>query len=166
MRALLLVLAVAFTLPCQAQLPTNDKSARGSFYVSVDDATTIFVNGQKIYHTGIGDHRSPETELKTGDRVLVRLHNKGGPRSFMLLFASSDGRTIVSFRNRDFKIVPDLDVTDFAPDQFQKWSKYARQERHKDRLPIKSYSDWVWGDLNHCILACIVTPQMFSQRPQ
>jgi hypothetical protein len=104
---------------------------------------------------------------KTGDRVLVRMDNdRGGPRRFMLLFASSDGQTIVSCRSRDYKIVPDVDVSDFGPDQYQKWTRYPKQDHMKHRLPIKSYSDWVWGDLEKSILASVVTPQMFSNRPK
>jgi hypothetical protein len=84
----------------------------------------------------------------------------------MFLFASTDGQTVVSFRAHELKIIPELDATDFTPEQFQKWTKYAKQERHKNVLPVKSYSDWMWGDLDKCMLACIVTPQMFSQRPK
>ena len=114
---------------------------------------------------GIGESRTPELDLKTGDRIVVQLRNDGDKRYFMLVFASSDGQTVVSFRNHDFKIVPEIGITDFTPDQMQKWTKFAKQEKHKAVLPIKSYSEWVWGDLDKCILACTVDPKMFSQKP-
>ena len=165
MRTLLAFIVAAFTtLPCVAQLSTTDKSAKGTFYLSVDDAVSIFINGAPVYKTGRGESRSPELALKTGDRLVVQLRNDGDKRYFMLAFVSSDRQTVVSFRNRDFKIVPDIDVTDFAPDQFQKWNKFAKEDKRKPVLPIKSYSEWVWGDLDKCILACTITPQMFSQK--
>ena len=152
----------------EAQLAStlDDKSARGIFYVSVDDAATIYINGKKFYSAGIGESRSPETELKTGDRLVVQLRDDGGGRHFVMLFASSDGQSVVSFRGNDFKIIPDLDVTDFTPAQYEKWKTFAKQEKFKYPLPIKSYSESFWGDLNNCILACTVKPRVFSQRPQ
>jgi len=159
---------LALTLSCHAQFTStlNDKSAKGSFYVSVDDHATIYINGQQFYHCDIGESRSPETELKTGDRIVVHLKEDGGGKRFMFLFASTDGQTVVSFRAHDLKIVPELEATDFTPDQLQKWTKFAKQEHHKHVFPVKGYSDWMWGDLDKCILAGTVTSQMFSQRPK
>lgn len=168
MRALVLILvALIVALRCEAQFAStlNDKSG-GAFYVSVDDAATIYINGHKFFSTGIGESRSRETELKTGDHIVIHLRDDGGGHRFFMLFASTDGESVVSFRNTDFKIVPDLDVTDFTPEQFQKWTKTAKQLNHKSPLPIKSYSESFWGDLNRCILAGTIKPQMFSQRPK
>ena len=164
----LILLAFLTAFSCQAQLSStfDDRSIKGSFYVSVDDAATIYVNGKQFYSANIGESRSPETELKTGDRIVVHLRDDGGGRHFVMLFASSDGQNIVSFRSNDFKIVPDLDVTDFTPDQFEKWKKYAQSERFRYPLPIKSYSESFWGDLNQCIVACTLKTKMFSQRSQ
>jgi hypothetical protein len=157
------------TLNCRAQLPSNanQKPIKGTFYVSVDDACTIFVNGQKAYETGIGLSRSPELELKVGDRIVVHLRNDVSVRYFFVLFASSDGRTVISFRRLDFKIVPDIDVTDFTPEVFRKWEKFAKTEKQKNdkKPPVKSFSEFIWGDLDKCILAVPITPQMVSQKP-
>lgn len=167
---LLVIISFLFTISSKAQLVgmRDQKSAKGSFYVAVDDAATLFVNGEKVFHATVGQSKSRPMELKTGDRFVVHLRDDGGVKKFVVLFASTDGRSVVSFTNRDFKIVPDLDVTDFTPEQFQGWSKYAKQLKLKSRrgaeLPIKSYSEALWGDLNRCILACKITPEMFSQR--
>ena len=164
----LLLLLCLLTLPCAAQLPGDPPPPplTGTFFVSVDDWATIFVNGQKIFHTGLGATKSAETTLKPGDRVLVHLGNDMGPRHFLLVFATSDGKSIVSFKHTDFKIVPDVDVSDFTLEQFQQWTANAKELKHHPKLPVKSYSQTVWGDLDKCILASVVTPPMITQRPK
>lgn len=163
--ALLCLLA----LPCSAQLPgvSTEPPIRGTFYVSVDDSCTIFVNGVKAYHTGIGVNRSPELEVKIGDRIVVHLQNDTDGRHFIFLFASSDGQKVVSFKHENFRIVPDIGVTDFTPDQFQQWTKSPKEGKHnkRDGLPVKSYSEFMWGDLDKCIIAGTVTTQMVSLKP-
>ena len=159
-----LILAAFAALPCQAQIEKTEAPTKGTFYVSVDDAATIFINGKEFYKAGVNESRSPEGELKAGDRVVVHLRNDSSAKRFMLVFVSTDGKTTVSFRNSDFKIVPDIGVTDFTPEQLKKWTKSAKQMRGKNLLPVKSSSDWVWGDLDKCILASTITPQMFSQK--
>ncbi len=156
------------TLHCRAQLPggPEEPPIKGTFYVSVDDGCTIYVNGQKVYKAGLGESRSPEVELKVGDRVVVELRNKTDGRHFNFLFASSDGQKVVSFRHTDLKIVPDPGVTDFTPVQFMSWQKYAKEEKKKKptNLPVKSGSEFLWGDLNDTIIAGPITPQMVSQK--
>ena len=170
MRTVLLIAMLAFTSVLQAQLPEvpNIKSLKGSFFVGVDDSATIFVNGRKFYQCGIGTHRSPQTELKLDDRIVVHVHTKKGPASFVLVFASEDEKLVVSFRYQDFKIVPGLGVQDFSPEQFAQWNKFARfqkQGHHRfSKLPLKNYSDFVWGELKDSILACIITAEMFDER--
>jgi hypothetical protein len=168
MRALaLLLLFAVLAISCNGQLPNvNDKAVKGTFYYSVDDRATVYVNGQKAMFCDRGEGRSPEMELKTGDHVVVQLVNDVGPRWFCLVFASSDGQSLVSFRAHDFKIIPDLAVTDFRPEQLQGWTKYAKAERHKSTIPVKSYSEYLWGDFDKCIVGCVITPQMISQRPK
>jgi len=169
MRHLLLpVFALMLTLRCPAQLPGAPEPApiKGTFYISVDDAATIYVNGQKAFSAPIGENRSPELELKVGDRIVVELRNDTDGRHFIMLFASSDGQTVISFKQHDFKIVPDIGVTDFTPEQFQQWTKYAKEEKQKKakKLPITSGSEFIWGDLDKCIIAGPITPHMISQK--
>ncbi|WP_157210814.1 hypothetical protein [Verrucomicrobium spinosum] len=170
MRCLLSValLSLAFASVCAGQSigHFDQKTAKGAFYVSVDDRATLYINGMLIHRWSVGEERSPEIEIRTGDRITVKLEDDGGEKRFMMIFASTDGQTVVSFRNRDFKIIPELDATDFTPEEFEKWKKFAVQFKHKDRLPIKSYSDWVWGDLKNSILGCVLMPKMFTQKPR
>jgi hypothetical protein len=161
-------MAWLLVLRCSAQLPNPAPPApiKGTFYISVDDAATIFVNGQKVYYAQIGESRSPELELKEGDHIVVELRNDTDGRHFIFLFASSDGNSVISFRSHDFKIVPDIGVTDFTPEQFQKWTKYAKVEKQKkaQRLPVPSASEFIWGDLDKCIIAGPITSHMISQK--
>jgi hypothetical protein len=153
---------------CPAQLPVAGSAppVKGTFYVTVDDECTIFVNGQKIYHAKVGESRSPETELKVGDHLVVQLLNKTDGRHFLMVFASSDGHTIFSFKHHQFKIIPDIDATDFKPDQFASWPM-AKEEKQKKakKLPIQNFSEFIWGDLDKCIIATAVSPEMIYQKP-
>jgi len=156
---------VLCALSCFAQTNTTAKPTKGTFYISVDDGAIIFINGAQVYEAAIGETRSPELELKEGDRLVVELRNDGYKRYFMLVFAASDEQTVVSFKHRNFKIVPDPGVSDFTVAQFEGWKKYAEEDDdRKPVLPIKSRSEWVWGDLDKCVLACVITPEMFSKR--
>ncbi len=154
-------------LPCRGQFPSTDAPAplKGVFYVSVDDAATIFVNGEQKYKAGIGESHSPEMELKAGDRVVVELRNDGDKRHFMLLFASSDQKSIVSFKHLDFRCVMG-DAKDFTPDQFRNWKITKEEKGKKPGFPIKNYSEKLWGDIDRCSIAAIITPSMISQKPQ
>jgi len=166
----LLCLLALLARPCAAQSITNPvASVTGSFYVSVDDHCAIFINGEIIHHGNLGTSRSPETSLKAGDRVLVHLSNDGGPRHFMCAFVSSDGKQVISFKKADFKLVPEVGAKDFTAAQFQGWANpknTAKAQKHKPKLPVKNYSESLWGDLDQCIIAAIVTQQMISQSPQ
>jgi hypothetical protein len=155
-----------FAAQATAQFATSltERTVKGKLYVSVDDRATFFVNGTNVYTANGGESRSPEIELKTGDRLVIQLVDFGGDRHFIALFASTDGSTILSFRAHDFKIVPDLDVVDFTPEQLKQWNKYGKLDRGKPSLPIKSSSESIWGDTKSSIIAGFITPQMFSQR--
>jgi hypothetical protein len=163
MRTILPIFILLFAV-FRVEAQFNEKSAKGSFYVSVDDAATIFVNGIKVHHAGIGETRSAEIELRTGDRIVVQLRDDGGERRFVMVFASSDGQSIVNFRNNDYKIIPDLGITDFTPEQFEKLKKSAKDLRQKVALPVKCSSESVWGELNSSILGSVVTIKMFAAR--
>jgi hypothetical protein len=153
---------------CPAQLPVAGSLATysGAFYVAVDDEATIYVNGMECYHAKIGESRSPETELKVGDRVVVQLWNKGGPRHFLFVFVASDGKTTFSFKHHQFKIIRDIGVTDFKPEDLAKWPT-AKEERQKKaaKLPIHNFSEFIWGDLDTCTIATVVSPEMIYQKP-
>jgi len=134
---------------------------------AVDDAATIFVNGKEIAKLE-GVKKSPELDLKVGDRIVVHLWQNWGPKYFMMVFQSADSKTLVSFRTKDFRNVPDIGVQDFSIDQFKLWKQSPKREKpeakDKKKLPVKSDSDWMWGPLDDCYIACIVTEDMIKRR--
>ncbi len=154
-------------VPCRGQFSKDPPApVKGVFYVSVDDACTIFVNGEQKFEADIGGSESPEMALKVGDRVVVKLRNDGGARHLMLVFASSDRKTVVSFKHTDFRCVVGADVEDFTPDQFRSWKMAKEEKGKKSNLPVKGYSEKVWGEIDRCSIAAIITTQMISQRSQ
>jgi len=161
---LLIVIALVQWLTLSASAGT----LKGSFLASVDDHVTVFVNGSRIFQGDLGTSRSHETTLNAGDRVIVHLANDYGRKHLLLVFATTDGRQIVSFRASNFRVVPQLGVNTFEAGQFSKWTKQARKLEGTKALDreVKNYSEKVWGDLDKCTLACIVTPQMITPRPQ
>jgi hypothetical protein len=144
--------------------PREQRVLKGSFYVSVDDSASIYVNGTKVHHADLNESRSAEMELKTGDRVLVRLRNAVAGHRFMMAFVSSDDAYVVSFRTRDFRIPPDPRLNEFSAEEFASWTKPARQEKQRDILPVKSLSNWVWADRDDGTIAAIVMPDMIGSR--
>lgn len=162
MRFIPILLALAG--PVFAQLPA--KPITGTFYASADDHATIYLNGQKAHQADYGAKRSAEMTLKVGDRIVIQLINDSGPKGFLLTFKSSDDATLVNFRRADFKIVPDIDITDFTGEQFKRWTKIAKPSPRKELgLPFKNSSEWVWGEGDKCILAAVVTSQMVGSSP-
>ena len=169
MRFLLAFIASCFiALHCHAQTLTGEppKNVTGTFYVSVDDGATIYVNGKKVHGAGIGESRSGELVLSQDDRIVVQLRDDGGGRRFMMTFVSTDRKTVVSFRHRNFKNIPDLDVTDFTVKDFERLTKFAKEEKHKPVFPFKDYSEWIWGDLSKGSIGCMVTPEMIKPMPK
>jgi hypothetical protein len=172
---------VAFLTVCFLSFPVfaqlSSDGVKGSFYVSVDDAAWIYVNGKKVFQAGIGESQSTELILHTGDRVVVHIEDYGGGRRFMLVFATanqvtdlSDQPTVVSFKHHDFKVLPDPMATDFNLEDFQNWTKHAivdiSQTQNRHYLAIKNYSEWIWGDLSKTTIGCIVTDGMIQPMPQ
>ena len=166
MRVILALFLLA--IHCAAQVPVSSftKAIKGTFLPAADDHAIIYLNGQQVHKVDYGSKRSPEMELKVGDRVTVHLKNDRDEKGFLLVFVSSDNATLVSFRRTDYKIVPELDATDFTPEQFKRWNKTAKSSPRPDmNFPFKHYSDWVWGDTSKCILSAVVTPQMIAAKP-
>ncbi|MDB6117336.1 MAG: hypothetical protein JWO08_1117 [Verrucomicrobiaceae bacterium] len=164
LRPLLFVIALVQWLALSASAAT----LVGTFLASIDDHATVFVNGSKVFHGDLGTSRSGQTTLNVGDRVIVHMSNDQGPKHLLLVFATTDGKQIVSFRASDFHIVPELGVNTFDGGQFPKWTKQARKLQGTKGLDreVKNYSERVWGDLDKCTLACVITAQMVTPRPR
>jgi hypothetical protein len=160
------ILLFLFGLQAQAQLsPAQGTAVKGKFFVSVDDEADIFINGTQLHHARL-ESESPETELKAGDRIVVKLKNIAAKRRFMILFLSTDRKQVISFTQNSFKILPDLAINDFTPAEFAGYKKHAVALQGDNTkiypLPFKSSSKWIWGDLDLCNLGCLVTPELFK----
>lgn len=159
----LIFLALWLLMPVTAQALGVDVALKGSFHVLVDDGAIIYINGTEAYRCG-GKAKSPELALKPGDRIVVRLHNIGGPRQLVLCFASTDKTQVVSFQRQSFKLLPDPEAMDFLDHQFPRLPRYPRDAGRKaiGIFPFKHSSDFVWGDIDDCALGSIVTKQMIG----
>jgi hypothetical protein len=161
------ILLLILGLQVQAQVaPPAPTGVKGKFFVSVDDRAEIFVNGAEIHKAPISESESPEIELKPGDRIVAKLTNVAGKRRFMVMFMSTDRKQMISFTPNLFKILPDASAKDFDPVEFARNGKQAKPIQGDFAkpylLPFKSYSKWVWGDLDICSLGCLVTAESFK----
>ena len=159
-----ILLLFAACAGAQVPAPSTTYSVKGKFYVSVDDLAEIFVNGKQVHRANIGESQSPELELATGDRIVVQLRNVSSPRYFMLLFVGTDKQQMISFRHTSFKLPADPESTDFLPAQFARFNKYAKEDkgRKNQPFPYKNQSEWVWGEVENCSLAVLLTRDMFA----
>jgi hypothetical protein len=162
--ALLTILLLAAT--AVAQTPAATTGTVGKFYVCVDDAARIFVNGEMVHSAGVGTSASRETTLKAGDRVVAQLHESGGGKRFKLLFLSADQKTMVAFQRLAFRIISDRAVVDFTTADWAKWNKYGKAGGGRDDgFPVKTPADWVWGEDNDCAIGANITANMFKPAP-
>lgn len=171
MKTLLWLLSILCTAGVAAAGPFDSPAAtplHGSFLVSVDDHATIFVNGVNVHHANIGTSRSRELDLKVGDQIVVQLVNDVGPKHFIMVFQTTDQQRICSFKASDYRIITELDVKSFSPGQFETWTKHAKEFKgHKGlEKQVKNYSQYVWGDIDRCALACTITPGMITVTPK
>ena len=165
MRALAVLACVAVAPFGRAQLPSATATGvRGTFHISVDDTAALFLNGQPIYAATHGESESPEIALKPGDRIVVRLTDLGGVRRFVMAFVATDGRTIVNFPARAFRVLTDATKEDFTDREFTQSRKPPSADRRERKvpLPVRHQSDSVWGDAEVCSLAALLTREMFQ----
>ncbi len=165
------VLCLLIVHAASAQLATSAVPfpITGKFHVSVDDQADLHLNGVKFHQANIGESTSPEVTLKAGDRLLVKLWNKKGPRRFAVIFASTDRRFLISFPNETMKIVPDPELTDFTERQFGEFRRYAVQENKHERvkiLPFANSSEWLWGVGAKCTLGAVIRRDMVKPLAQ
>lgn len=87
----------------------------------------------------------------------------------MTLFLSTDKAQEVAFPANAFKVLTGKDLTDFTAEDFKASTKYAKKA-DKDfsklyYMPVKSQSEWLWGDIDQCAIGCLITPEMFKPNP-
>jgi hypothetical protein len=154
-----------------AQAPSG---LEGQLWVTTRSQVTVYLNGKEVLKATDGTGKSDAVALKPGDRLVLKLHKTGnGNPVFLMCALSTDESLLCNFRNTDFKVVPDVGLTDFADADFQGWKKaasnIANQQATKWKvveLPIKNYSEWMWGDANDCVIAAIITEKMFKKKPR
>lgn len=159
----LLLLCVSATAQLATPIP-KDPAVKGAFYLSIDDVARIYINGIEAHkNASLGKSKSKDVALKPGDRIVVQLRNATMPRYFIMAFASTDKKLIVSFPRQSLKLLPDADATDFTEADFFRLSKYPKADSRKPdgSIPFKHNSDYVWGEFDNCALACTLTAQMF-----
>lgn len=148
---------------------SHGDSMKGSFYVSVDDRAVVYLNGKQVHEANINESYSPVITVSEGDRIIVRLFNAKESRRFMFAFLSDDGKKLINFRTNDGRILQDQESVDFTAEQFASWKiRPLREKPMRDgeeiKVPIRTFSQWMWGDAEQCSLAFVVSRSMFSNR--
>lgn len=161
----LLVLALFWIIPVGAH--AQKFPVAGKFYVDVDDAMDLYVNGNKVHHSDIGTSSSKELTLLPGDRLVVNLWNKVGPYGLKLLFVSTDRRYIINFKIENFRVLRDPEKKDFTDDEFASWKELAHGVRRssRDHLTFKNKAEWIWGEKKKGLtyIAGMITKSMFDK---
>lgn len=164
----LLAAAPMFT---NAQAPNG---ITGQFWVNCAGNAVLFLNGQEFLKGGTGTFKSEKVTIKPGDRIVVQLKKTGnGKPAFYACMISEDDSIVASFRHGDFKIINDIAVTNFTPQDYNSLKKSAvtvpndlRRKWQLTELPVKDYSEWFWGDAIDCTIGSIVTEKMFKKKPR
>jgi hypothetical protein len=111
-----------------------------------------------------GAIQTSELLIEPGDRIVAHLVNTGGPKKFAMIFVSSDQKTVISFRNQMFNVIPDPTKTDFKAKEFEELRKFAEQLSRKE-VPVFAYNnsaEWLWGVGNPCVLGSIILQEHFT----
>jgi len=139
----------------------------GRFYVDVDDAATLYVNGTKLYRAGVGASYSGETSINVGDAIVASLENFKGPSRFRLAFVTTDRRSVVVFKASDFKqlgMQPILEITAATISKTLEAPQRLKLPPNEQLLPItpKEHPDAVWGNGRNCLVGACLTREMIS----
>lgn len=136
----------------------------GHFYVVADDIAEIYLNGEKIHHAKLGLSKSNEITVMKDDVLVIDLKNNGGPKNFMLIFLTTDRKTIVNFKNNDYRILPAFGKKNLQKEDVDAYRKFAVDLRKKPRsdIGIKHKSETVWGEANQCVLGAVIDSGMIE----
>jgi hypothetical protein len=146
-----------------------DSGDKGSLYVLVDHSAVLFINGIsiKIPKSRAAPKAIPVL-LHAGDRIVAKLSSteSKGDGYFMLLYVSPDKKAMISFRAVSFKILPDLETTDFPANQFGSFQEGAIARFDSDKMqrlfPYKNICQGFWGDRAESTVGTVITDDMFS----
>lgn len=138
----------------------------GFFHVFIDDTVSLYLNSREILNiqNRVLATRTREVELKPGDHLVARLINTGGPRAFVISFASADMRQAVHFGNMDFHILPRPDANDFTAEEYRSARLSEQDHGRKDKppFPFRTRSEWIWGKSDGCTIGATITADMFQ----
>ncbi len=162
--ALVLLLGLLSVPPLRAQAAD---AGTGLLFVQVDSNATLFLNGTKIGSPKFRTEKFAVT-LQPGDRIVARLSNlhAKGNGYFMLLYLAPDHQSQISFRAVNFKILPDVEMTDFTGDQFSSFGHQvlvrSGSEEKQIYFPYKNTCEAVWGDRAEGAIGTLITSDMFG----
>jgi hypothetical protein len=145
------------------------KGIPGQFYVTVNDAAVIYVNGKQVHSAPKGDSVSSELALNLGDLVAVELDSGKGLGSLRMGFLAKDHRLTINFRQQDFRDMgaqPAADVTAAAVEGATLRIQKCTHRRDKLAYPekITDHSEWVWSKQKQGTIATIIkTPMLDAQ---
>ena len=126
----------------------------------------IWQNGTNVHHGKIGTSESKLVNLMPGDRLVIHLWNKGGPRGFKMIFVSEDRKTAINFTPGMFRILRDPDKKDFTAKEFAEWKEtaHAHKRIQGDHIAFKNTAPWFWGEKTKgdCYVAGMITKEMFE----
>ena len=160
-----MLILVAFICPANGQAI---KELEGKFYISADNSCVVLLNGKEIltsqYKKLEKVSTSESIKIAMGDHLVFKLHNAGGPKGLLVLFATNDGKLILHFPKSAFKLLPNLERTNFTDLEFRD-ARAVREAKHPDGdkiLPNKGRSERVWGETATCALAFVVTRELIT----
>ena len=154
---LLLLFHCLLALPCAAQLPNQREKhpppppRSGHVFRLGGRLGTIDVNGQKhLPYRPFRRHQIARDHAQGGRSRARPPRQRYGPPSLpaglrhleMENPSSASSTPISKMRSR-----PEREPV-FTLEQFQQWTANAKELKHHPKLPVKSYSQTVWGDLD------------------
>src|SRR5262245_3799873 len=106
-----------------AQIISPGAPIDGSFHVTADDRSAIFLNGAEVFRNefqqGAKVAVSGPLTLKSGDHLVFRVHNKGGPKGLLVQFVSSDGKILIQFPRAVFRVLADPQASNFRDSDYR-----------------------------------------------
>jgi hypothetical protein len=150
----------------KAQEPRLPTEFKGKFYVSVDDAATIYVKGRQVHEAPINESASPETTLKVGDSITVNLINTRAGHRFSFAFLTKDEKYVINFRQEDCRVLWDPKKRSLTQKEFDQLKQQPPKEMGHSQasFPFSTTSDWLWGQGDNCWLTTIITREMVTKQ--
>jgi hypothetical protein len=139
---------------------------KGKFYVSVDDAATIYLKGRQVHQAPINESVSSETTVKLGDSITVNLINTRAGHRFTMAFLTKDEKCVINFRQEDCRVLWDSKKRSLTQKEFEQLKQAPTKEMDHApaSFPFSTTSDWMWGPGDNSWLTTIVTKEMITKQ--